>query len=83
MQFENIAKRELAEGALHERYLAELATGKPEADVLWASAMDLQMGLVPAGRALPHRNPEAHALREGAVAGLTTSLEIPVTGGSQ
>lgn len=53
--------------ALHERYLAELATGKPEADVLWSSAMDLQMGLVLAGRALPHRNPEAHALPAGAV----------------
>lgn len=33
--------------ALHERYLAELAVGKnPDADVLWSSAMDLQMGLV-------------------------------------
>ncbi len=53
--------------ALHERYLAEIAAGKPEADVLWSSAMDLQRGLVLAGRALPHRSPEAHALPEGAV----------------
>ena len=53
--------------ALHERYLATLAAGKPEADVLWSTAMDLQMGLVLAGDALPHRSPEAHALPDGAV----------------
>lgn len=53
--------------ALHERYLVTLAAGKPEADVLWSTAMDLQMGLVLAGDALPHRSPEAHALPEGAV----------------
>ena len=53
--------------ALHERYLAELAAGEPEADVLWSSAMDLQMGLVLRGTALPYRSPEAHALPDGAV----------------
>ena len=53
--------------ALHERYLATLAAGKPEADVLWSSAMDLQMGLALTGQALPHRSVEAGALPETAV----------------
>jgi iron(III) transport system substrate-binding protein len=52
--------------ALHERYRAALAAGKPEADLLWSSAMDLQMGLVLAGDALPHPSPEARALPQGA-----------------
>lgn len=52
---------------LHQRYLARLAAGRPEADVLWSSAMDLQMGLVLSGRALPYCSPEAHDLPAGAV----------------
>jgi iron(III) transport system substrate-binding protein len=52
--------------ALHERYLAELASNKPEADILWSSAMDLQMGLVLSGHALPYRSIEARDLPEGA-----------------
>ena len=52
--------------ALHERYLAELAAGKPETDVIWSSAMDLQMGLALAGKTRPYRSPEAPALPEGA-----------------
>ncbi len=52
--------------ALHERYLAALSAGKPEADLFWSSAMDLQMSLVLAGDALPHPSPEAHALPQGA-----------------
>ncbi len=52
--------------ALHERYLAALSAGKPEADLLWSSAMDLQMSLVLAGDALPHPSPESHALPQGA-----------------
>jgi iron(III) transport system substrate-binding protein len=52
--------------ALHQRYQAALAAGKPEADLLWSSAMDLQMGLVLEGDALPHPSPEARALPQGA-----------------
>lgn len=52
--------------ALHQRYLAELAADRPIADVLWSSAMDLQMELVRDGHALPHRSPEAGALPHGA-----------------
>jgi iron(III) transport system substrate-binding protein len=51
---------------LHERYLEGLAANKPEADILWSSAMDLQMGLVLRGEALPYRSPEARDLPEGA-----------------
>lgn len=53
--------------ALNERYLAELAASAPRADVVWSSAMDLQMGLVLAGEALRYRSPEAHAYPDGAV----------------
>ena len=52
--------------ALHERYLAALAAGKPEADLLRSSAMDLQMSLVLTGDALRHPSPGAHALPQGA-----------------
>lgn len=52
--------------ALHQRYLAELASGQPEADVLWSSAMDLQMSLALEGKALACACPEAHALPAGA-----------------
>ena len=68
--------------ALHQRYLASLAAGKPEADVLWSTAMDLQMGLVLAGGALPHRSPEAHTLPDGAMyrdLAYATTLEPLVT----
>lgn len=52
--------------ALHERFLAALALNRPAADVLWSSAMDLQMSLVHAGHALPHPSAEARALPPGA-----------------
>ena len=52
--------------ALHERYLERLAANQPEADILWSSAMDLQMGLVLRGEALPYHSPEARALPESA-----------------
>lgn len=53
--------------ALHERHLAELAADTPAADILWSSAMDLQMRLVQDGQALAYRSPEASALAQGAV----------------
>ncbi|WP_372624121.1 substrate-binding domain-containing protein [Falsiroseomonas sp.] len=40
--------------ALHQRYLAEHAAGGPTADLIWSSAMDLQMALVLEGHARPH-----------------------------
>ena len=53
--------------ALHQRYLAELAAGLPSADILWSSAMDLQMSLVLEGKALACPSTEARALPAGAV----------------
>ena len=53
--------------ALHERFLATLAAGKPEADILWSSAMDLQIQLALAGQALPYRSAEVDALPDGAI----------------
>lgn len=41
--------------ALHARYLAEVAAGGATADLIWSSAMDLQMALVLGGHAQPHR----------------------------
>ncbi|HEV7267895.1 MAG TPA: ABC transporter substrate-binding protein [Falsiroseomonas sp.] len=39
---------------LHQHYLAEHAAGGPTADLVWSSAMDLQMALVLEGHAQPH-----------------------------
>jgi iron(III) transport system substrate-binding protein len=61
--------------ALHQRYLAEHAAGGPTSDLVWSSAMDLQMALVLQGHAQPHgvahRLPAASAYRDLALA--TTS----------
>jgi iron(III) transport system substrate-binding protein len=51
---------------LHDRFRAEVARG-PSADVLWSSAMDLQMKLVNDGYAQPHRSEETAALPKWAV----------------
>jgi iron(III) transport system substrate-binding protein len=52
-----------------DRYTGELAAGKPSADVMWSSAMDLQMQLVEAGHAAVYRSPEAAKLPAWAVYG--------------
>jgi iron(III) transport system substrate-binding protein len=44
---------------IHERYLAGVRSGQPEADLIWSSAMDLQMGIVQSGDALAYRSSEA------------------------
>jgi iron(III) transport system substrate-binding protein len=49
-------------GTLHQRYLDALARGQGAADVLWSSAMDLQMGLVQSGHALAHASAAAAGL---------------------
>jgi iron(III) transport system substrate-binding protein len=45
-----------------ERFLGELKAGKPSADVMWSSAMDLQMMLVRDGHAASYASPEARHL---------------------
>jgi iron(III) transport system substrate-binding protein len=43
----------------HDRYLAEVAAGRSSADVMWSSAMDLQMKLVMDGHAAGYESPES------------------------
>jgi iron(III) transport system substrate-binding protein len=68
--------------ALHRRYLERFAAGCPEADVMWSSAMDLQMELVLAGHAARYRSAHAGALPSWAVyrdSAYATTLEPLVT----
>jgi iron(III) transport system substrate-binding protein len=44
------------------RFLGEVKQGKPSADVMWSSAMDLQMMLVRDGHAADYASPEARQL---------------------
>ncbi len=50
-----------------DRFTAELHAGKPSADVMWSSAMDLQMKLVGDGHAAGYVSPEAARLPAWAV----------------
>jgi len=47
---------------LHTHYLGLHQRGEGLPDVIWSSAMDLQMDLVRLGHARPHRSAHAHAL---------------------
>ena len=44
---------------LYNRYIAEVASGQGGADVMWSSAMDLQVKLVEDGKALMYKSPES------------------------
>ena len=52
---------------MYNRYIAEVAAGQGGADVMWSSAMDLQVKLVEDGQALTYRSPEAVKLPSWAV----------------
>ena len=52
---------------LHARVVDEARRGVPGADVVWSSAMDLQVKLVNDGHAQPHRSAETAALPRWAV----------------
>jgi len=52
---------------LYNRFIAEAAAGSGTADLLWSSAMDLQIKLVADGRALAYASPEIPALPKWAV----------------
>jgi iron(III) transport system substrate-binding protein len=58
---------DLNSAELHERYLAETLGKRPSADVLWSSAMDLQIKLANDNYAARYRSPEATSLPEWAV----------------
>jgi iron(III) transport system substrate-binding protein len=52
---------------LYNRFIAESASGQGSADVMWSSAMDLQVKLVDDGQALTYVSPEASKLPAWAV----------------
>src|SRR5712692_5375865 len=52
---------------MYNRYIAEVAAGQGGADVMWSSAMDLQVKLVDEGKAMTYRSPEAAKLPSWAV----------------
>jgi iron(III) transport system substrate-binding protein len=52
---------------LYNRFIAEAAAGSGTADVLWSSAMDLQVKLAADGQALTYASPEIPALPKWAV----------------
>ena len=52
---------------LYNRFIAESASGQGSADVMWSSAMDLQVKLVDEGQALTYLSPEASKLPTWAV----------------
>ena len=52
---------------LYNRFIAESASGQGSADVMWSSAMDLQVKLVDDGQALTYASPEASKLPAWAV----------------
>ena len=52
---------------MYNRYIAESASGQPGADVMWSSAMDLQVKLIDDGQAMTYASPEASKLPGWAV----------------
>src|ERR1700682_4431921 len=52
---------------LYNRFIAEVASGQGSADVMWSSAMDLQVKLVDDGQALAYASPEVAKLPKWAV----------------
>ncbi len=52
---------------LYNRFIAEAAAGSGTADLLWSSAMDLQVKLVADGQALTYASPEIPSLPKWAV----------------
>src|SRR5207244_12080563 len=47
---------------IYNRFVAETASGSGTADLLWSSAMDLQLQLATKGNALAYASPEISAL---------------------
>ncbi|HEX6795727.1 MAG TPA: ABC transporter substrate-binding protein [Casimicrobiaceae bacterium] len=52
---------------MYNRFIAESASGQGGADVMWSSAMDLQVKLVDEGKAMPYVSPETPKLPKWAV----------------
>src|ERR1041384_7430590 len=47
---------------MYNRFIAEVASGQGSADIMWSSAMDLQVKLVDEGKALTYKSPESGKL---------------------
>ena len=52
---------------MYNRFIAEVASGQGSADIMWSSAMDLQVKLVDDGQAMAYPSPEAGKLPSWAV----------------
>ncbi|MDB5695666.1 MAG: iron transporter substrate-binding protein [Sphingomonas bacterium] len=61
-----VAYHDLPSSEIHRQFLADLEEGRPTADLLWSSAMDLQIKLVNDGFAQRYASPESEALPEWA-----------------
>ena len=59
-------RRQLSE-QLYDRFLEDVAANRRTADLIWSSAMDLQMKLVNDGYAQTYVSPEAEALPSWAI----------------
>ncbi|KMO36163.1 iron ABC transporter substrate-binding protein [Methylobacterium tarhaniae] len=62
-----VSYAKLNSSKLYEEFLAEAETGRGTADIIWSSAMDLQVKLVNDGMAERHASPEAAGLPPWAV----------------
>src|SRR5213080_3513690 len=64
---------------MYNRFIAEAASGQGSADVMWSSAMDLQVKLVDDGQAMAYTSPEAAKLPTWVIYNkrLVTGDEIP------
>ncbi|MFC4454997.1 ABC transporter substrate-binding protein [Deinococcus sonorensis] len=56
--FVNVEYQDIGTSQLYSRYISEAAAGSPSADLLWSSAMDLQVSLASQGYALTYASPE-------------------------
>ena len=63
----SVRYREFTSTEIHDRLLAESGDGPERADVLWSSAMDLQVKLVNDGYAQRYASPEAQQLPPWAI----------------
>lgn len=57
--FIQIEYNDLGTQAIYDRFVSETAAGASSADLLWSSAMELQVKLANEGYALPYDSPEA------------------------
>src|SRR5436305_1225006 len=63
----SMEKRGRYSPGMYNRFTSETAAGADSADLMWSSAMDLQMKLVSDGQAMTYASPEASALPATAV----------------